>query len=231
MKKSFPIILLSSSLLLLSSCNLIPGKKGGDGSTSDITDSTSASTSTSESSESSSSTSQDVSDHCEIVTKGDGLPGANAWDVAQNEEHKQQFLDCLNQSAGIDIVKDYNDINKIFIQNHEGGTDKQYSHLTIGAGKSSGYGGKLYLRMNKQIKKVAVTFSAFYKTTTTNIETDAKLIIDEKETFYPDFLDTNPQPTKRVEYVYEEPTDIVKFSNDPTVGGQRVYIDLIELYY
>ena len=226
MKKSFPIILLSSSLLLLSSCNLIPGKKGGDDSSGSITDSSSASTSTSASS-SSSSSSKDVSTHCEIVTCGGVLPGSEvSWGIGDTAESKQMFLDYINSAAGLDIVSDYNDLANCYIQNHSNDS-KEDRHLQIGTGK---YRGKLFLRMTKQIKKVAVTFSAYYKENSevSNIETNAKLYIED-ELFLPDISATNPQTTKRVEYTYETPSEIVKFSNDDE--KQRVYIDLIEFYY
>lgn len=229
MKKSFPIILLSSSLLLLCSCNLIPGKKGGDGSTSDITDSTSASTSTCESSKSSSSTSQDVNDHCQIVTHGGVLPGSDTmWGIGDSETNKKMFLDHINSQSGLTdgIVTDYNDLANCSIQNHSNNS-REDRHLQIGSGS---YPGKLFLRMKKSIKKVAITFSAYFKENSevSNIESGAKIYIED-QVFLPDISTTNPQTTKRVEYEYSTPSDIVKFSND--ADHQRVYIDLIEFYF
>ena len=226
MKKLSKLLVLSSSIVLITSCTLVPTKKNSSSSAGSNTESTQVTSDTSNTQQS--STSKDVSDHCEIITHGTSLPGSGAsWGIADSADNKATFLKYLNDQAGFALIADYNDINKVFIQNHNNTSDKEYSHLCIGTG--SNYGGKLFLRLNKQIKKVAVTFSAYFKTTSTPpYDAGAKLNIEDQE-FLPEISETNPQPTKRVEYTYSTPSDIVKFSNDGP--DQRVYIDSIEFYY
>jgi hypothetical protein len=218
MKVLSKLLLLSASALLISSCNLVPGKKS--------TEQTSSAISATSSESSSSLSESEAGDHCEIVTCGDEFAigtGSGGWKI---DDHKDEFLSYLNTSSGVNLFADYNDLANIYIQNHNNDTSRANCHLSIGTGS---YRGKLFLRTTKKIKKVAVTFSAYYKTTATPpYEADAKLFIEDTE-YLPTLSEELPEPTKRVEYVYETPSDIVKFSNEKE--KQRVFIDKLEFYY
>lgn len=222
----------SSSQSSSSSSSTSQSSSSSSSSTSQSSSSSSSSsqtTSSSSSSSSSSQTSEPSKDHYIFHLSGMYLPFSNYGIQINNDasgyNNRDKLLESINEEVGFELVTSLNPSN-ITIQTQDGTATQSSLHLTIGTGKSAG---SIQFNLSEYISKVVVRCSAYYKSWSggLNVDTEARLRID-KDTFFPPAAAEETPEIAEFEKEYSTSVNTFTLSNDE--GGQRVFIESVELF-
>ena len=229
MKKVLGIFVLSLSVLL-SGCN-----QSQPTPTSSVEPSsepsTQVTTSTEPASTSTPTSTTDISHNVKFYMHGSYLPfenyGIPITDEASGYTHRDKLQQAINDQAGFDVVSSIS-ADSCTILTDNGQTDKDHFHLGVGTGKYSGY---IEFTFSKQVTKVIVETSAYYKTYDggASIDTDSKIIIADQEYTLPTDPSASSQPVQTITKEFSTSVSTIRFGND--AGKQRFYLDSIEVFY
>lgn len=178
---------------------------------------------------SSSSTSEPSKDHFVFHLSGMYLPFSNYGIQINNDasgyNNRDKLLESINGEVGFELISSLNPSN-ITIQTQDGTATQSSLHLTIGTGKSAG---SIQFNLSEYVSKVVVRCSAYYKSWSggLNVDTEARLRID-KDTFLPPA--SAEETPEIVEFEKEYSTSVNTFTLSNDEGGQRVFIESVELF-
>lgn len=220
MKKFYKYLLLISSLGLLTSCILSPGKKTSNEPSTTTSSQPTESTST--------TTTQDSRKKYEFHTSKSYLPfdnyGIHVSDEASGYENRDAIKDAINHEVGFGLVNSIS-AHDCTILTDDGTKNQEHLHLCVGTGSTDG---GITFNVSIQVTKIVVTVIPYYKTPYT-VDTDATIYIDNDKFK----IEVDSESDTQIESMYEKTydTSVSSFTLSNKAEKQRFYLESVTLYY
>ena len=173
----------------------------------------------------------EVAHNAKFYMHGSYLPfedyGIHVSDEASGYQNRDKIQEAVNTQVGFEIVSAMS-ADSCTILTDNGQKDKDHFHLAVGTGSKAGF---VEFTFSKQVTKVVVEVSAYYKTYTggVSVDTDSKIIIADQEYLLPGDPSSQTQEVKTIAKEFTTSVNKIRFGND--AGKQRFYLDSIEVFY
>ena len=221
MKKLISLFVLTSSVLLASSCNLVPAKKS---------DSTDSPTPTQDpiSDTDSDDSSQVITSSYTFYTSKSYLPfdnyGIHISDQLSGRENRDKLINSINTQVGKELVTSIS-ADGCNIQTDDGTSNKNHLHLTVGGGSDNGY---IEFNLSISFIKIEVAVIAYYKGEY-SLDTDSLIDIDGDSHAIPNDPSASTQQEHKFEKTYSGSPKKFKLSNHGE--KQRFFLESVTLFY